>query len=147
LRPEVQPERTSQCPEPPDHLSELAQEEWRRVAPQLHRLGLLTIVDVMVLAAYCSSYARWRSAEEALARMAARDELTAALLIKAPDGSARANPLTRTSRDAAEAMLRYAGEFGMTPVARSRLAAGIGPEPPRGGKFSGLLGDGGPRAG
>jgi hypothetical protein len=36
-------------------------------------------------------------------------------------------------------MLRFAGEFGLTPVARSRLAAGIGGKPPAGGKFDGLL--------
>ena len=100
----------------------------------------------MVLAAYCAAYARWRTAEEAIACMAARDELTGALLIKDKEGQTRAKPLVRVARDAAEAMLRYAGEFGMTPVARSRIAAGIGSEPPRrGGKFDGLLGDGSPR--
>ena len=40
LYPEPQPERPPQCPDAPDHLCELAQDEWRRVAPQLHRLGL-----------------------------------------------------------------------------------------------------------
>jgi P27 family predicted phage terminase small subunit len=88
-------------------------------------------------------------AEEAIARMAARDELTGALLIKDRDGQARTNPLVRVARDAADAMLRFAGEFGMTPVARSRLAAGIGGQPPGGpgSKFHGLLSDGGDRAG
>jgi hypothetical protein len=36
-------------------------------------------------------------------------------------------------------MLKYAGEFGMTPVARSRLAAGVGAQPPALGPFAGLL--------
>ena len=35
-------------------------------------------------------------------------------------------------------MIKFAGEFGLTPVARSRLAAGIGGSPD-GGKFDGLL--------
>jgi phage terminase small subunit len=57
-------------------------------------------------------------------------------LIKTSDGNARRNPLLRI---AAEDMLLYAGEFGLTPVARTRLAAGgYGPLSP--GKFDGLLG-------
>ena len=35
-------------------------------------------------------------------------------------------------------MLRFAGEFGLTPVARSRIAAGVY-APPNPGKFDGLL--------
>lgn len=35
------------------------------------------------------------------------------------------------------AMMRFAGEFGLTPVARSRLAAGVGGQLPGGGKFDG----------
>jgi hypothetical protein len=37
-------------------------------------------------------------------------------------------------------MVRYAAKFGMTPVARSRIAAGVGGQPQGGGKFDGLLG-------
>jgi phage terminase small subunit len=36
-------------------------------------------------------------------------------------------------------MIRFAGEFGLTPVARARLAAGRLGQPPSGGKFDGLL--------
>jgi hypothetical protein len=35
-------------------------------------------------------------------------------------------------------MVRYAGEFGLTPTARGRLAAGVYAQPP--GRFDGLLG-------
>jgi len=42
--------------------------------------------------------------------------------------------------DAAEDMLRFAGEFGLTPVARTRLASGGYAPPPGRGKFDGLLG-------
>jgi hypothetical protein len=36
-------------------------------------------------------------------------------------------------------MLRFAGEFGMTPAARARIAAGVWREPPP-SKFGDLLG-------
>ena len=106
----------------------------------LHRLGLLTCIDVAPLAAYCMAYLRWRTSEELLAKMAATDPVTCALLVKGTDGNPRRNPLVKIAADTADDMLRVAGEFGMTPVPRSRLAAGIYGQPPGGGKFDGLLG-------
>jgi P27 family predicted phage terminase small subunit len=80
-------------------------------------------------------------AAEALARRADRDEQMHGLLIKTTDGNPRRNPLVKIAADAAEDMLRYAGHFGLTPVARTRLAAGgYGPSSP--GKFDGLIGNG-----
>ena len=140
IRPEVEPEREPTCPEPPPFLQGYAADEWWRVAEDLHRLRLLTLVDTMPLAAYAMSYARWRTTEETLARMAESDPVTHALLVRSTDGNPRRNPLVKIAADAADDMVRYAGEFGMTPVARSRLAAGIGGQPPAGrGKFDGLL--------
>ena len=94
--------------------------------------------DVAPLAAYCQAYDRWRTAEEVLAVMRERNEVTLGLMIKAADGNARANPLVRIASGAADDMIRFAGEFGLTPVARSRLAAGLGGQPGP-GKFGDLL--------
>jgi phage terminase small subunit len=60
-------------------------------------------------------------------------------LIKTSSGDAAQNPLIGIARRAAADMVRYAGEFGMSPAARARISAGIGYEPPE-GKFDGLLG-------
>jgi P27 family predicted phage terminase small subunit len=103
----------------------------------------LTVIDIMPFAAFCMSCARWREAEEALARIAANDALTKGLVIRSPDGSQRTNPLVKISADAAASMVRYASEFGMTAAARSRITGGISP-PPGPSKFDGLLG--GPNA-
>jgi phage terminase small subunit len=62
------------------------------------------------------------------------------LMIKGIDGNARRNPLVKVAADAAEDMIRYAGEFALTPIARSRLAAGVGAQPSLPSKFDGLLG-------
>jgi P27 family predicted phage terminase small subunit len=140
LRPEPEPAREAACPEPPSFLDGQACDEWWRVAPELWRLGLLRITDVMPLAAYCASYSRWHAAETVLATMRERDDLTKGLLVKTVEGNARANPLVKIAADAADAMVAAAGQFGLTPVARSRLAAGVGGQPRRAGKFDGLLG-------
>src|SRR2546426_750007 len=53
-------------PKCPTWLAREAKAEWRRVAPELERLRLLTIVDGAALAAHCQNYARWVAAEKAL---------------------------------------------------------------------------------
>jgi phage terminase small subunit len=74
--------------------------------------------------------------------MADCDETTHGLLVKRVDGNARRNPLVKIARDAAEDMLRFAGEFDLTPIAGARLgAACYAPSSPP-SKFDGLIGDG-----
>ena len=41
----------------------------------------------------------------------------------------RRHPLIKVIADAASDMVRYAGEFGLTPVARTRLAQGLQQSP------------------
>jgi P27 family predicted phage terminase small subunit len=125
-------------PECPSFLIGYGCDEWYRVAPELHRLGLLTILDIPALAAYCQAYRVWRTAVEALHEMAKRDPVMHGLVVKAASGGAIQNPLVLTIRQAANDMVRFAGEFGMTPVARARIAAGVYNKPD-GGKFGGLL--------
>lgn len=110
-------------PLPPQHLSDEAKVEWGRVIDELYALGLMTGLDRAALAAYCQAYARWVRAESALAKMAERDELTHALMIKTSNGNAIQNPLVGTANKAMAEMVKYAVEFGMTPSARSRVTA------------------------
>jgi P27 family predicted phage terminase small subunit len=119
----AEPRPAGGLPQPPAELTDDAKTEWRRVARALHQAGLLATLDRAALAAYCQAYARWRAAEKALADMAARDPLTSGLLIKTSNGNAIQNPLVGIANKAAAAMVRYAAEFGMTPSARSRIAA------------------------
>ena len=61
-------------------------------------------------------------------------------MIRSSDGGRKTNPLVRIASQAADNMIAVAGLFGLTPVARSRLAAGIYGQPPGPSKFDGLLG-------
>jgi len=125
-----------ECPAAPSFLEGYACDEWYRVAPELHRLGLLSVVDVMPFAAYCMAFSRWYEAELALKKIAANDPVMSGLMIKR-DNSAIANPLVSIARKSAGDMVRYAAEFGMTALARSRIAGGIAQ--PTHSKFDGLL--------
>ena len=126
-----EPARTEQCLEPPEHLTGYAREAWLRLAPELHRLNLLTVLDVGPFSAYCWAYAHWQEAEEALQRSG---ELT----IKTAEGHPRVNPLVRIASQAMADMQRIGAQFGLSPNARLRLT-GITP-PPQPSKFDGLLG-------
>src|SRR6516162_2442649 len=95
IRPGPEPLVPSSVPEAPAFLSDEAREEWRRIAPELFRLRLLTALDVAALSAYCQSYAHWAEAERALAKMAADDPIGRGLTINGGRGAMVTNPLVR----------------------------------------------------
>lgn len=79
----------------------------------------MTELDRAALAAYAAAYGRWAQAEQAINRMAAKeDELNAALMIKTTSGNAIQNPLVGIANKAKANMVRYAAGFGMTALRR-----------------------------
>ena len=120
---EPKPVRPAEPPDPPSFLTGYAAEEWGRISVEAYRLGLLTNLDLMALSAYCDAYERWRTAKETIAAMAERDPILRGLIVKTQSGGAAPNPLVWIAAGAARDMVRFAGEFGMTPAARSRISA------------------------
>jgi hypothetical protein len=60
------------------------------------------------------------------------------MLLKLPSGYVQQNPWLTIANKQLELMHKYLSEFGLSPVARSRVSlAGAGARP---GKFAGLLG-------
>jgi P27 family predicted phage terminase small subunit len=110
-------------PTPPAFLNDDAKVEWGRVVGTLYKAGLMTEMDRGVLAAYCQAYGRWAQAERALARMADKDEMNRALMVKTTNGNAVQNPLVGIANKAKADMVRYALEFGMSPSSRSKVNA------------------------
>jgi P27 family predicted phage terminase small subunit len=106
------PDAMPRCPE---HLAPVAKTEWRRVGRTLHAMGVLTTIDRAALAAYCQAYARWVEAEEKLKESPA--------LYKTPSGYVQQSPWLVVANKQLELMGRYMTELGMTPAARSRVAA------------------------
>jgi P27 family predicted phage terminase small subunit len=133
----LRPEQHADVPDPPAFITGYAADEWYCVATELHRLGVLTKVDVSALAAYCHSYGMWRDAAELLASL--QNDPARGLIIRSQYGGACENPLISICRKAASDMLRIAAEFGLTPAARSRISGGINGDESAGSKFDGLL--------
>ena len=98
----------------PDHLTTAAQDEWKRIVPQLERLGLLSQLDRAALALYCVAYGRWATAEKDLAVLG--------LVVKTKDGNLIQNPYLWIANRAAKQMHEMLAEFGMTPSSRTRLS-------------------------
>lgn len=102
-------------PDCPPHLSDVAHEEWHRLAQALYDMGVLTIVDRAALAAYCQSYARWVEAEEKMRETPA--------MLRTPSGYVQQSPWMSVANKQLELMGRYMAELGMTPASRSRVKA------------------------
>ncbi|MFH1485105.1 MAG: phage terminase small subunit P27 family [Chloroflexota bacterium] len=102
----------------PSWLRDEAKREWRRVAPELGRLGLLTELDRSLLASYCQTLARWRQCEEILA--------VHGRTYWAASGQLRRRPEIGIAQADQAALRQLAAELGLTPSARGRM--GITPE-------------------
>ena len=110
-------------PKAPLELDDDAKKEWRRVVAELDQLGLLSKLDITVLAAYCVAFARFKQANEALKSVAEKDPAFKGRLIKTKQGNWIQNPLIGIARRAASDMTLFASEFGMTPSSRTRVKA------------------------
>jgi len=97
----------------PAWLDVVAKREWRRIAPILKRLGLLTVIDRTALAGYCQAYARWRQAELLITKI---DEL-----YSKQDKIIKKSHFVREAQKYLEICKSMCVEFGMTPSSRGRM--------------------------
>lgn len=99
--------------DPPDCLDDTAKELWRKAVPVLAEVGLISVVDSAALEMLCTQYAR--------ARQAARLIAEQGHLARGSMGQLTEHPAIRTEREAALTFLRFAEQYALTPVARTRL--------------------------
>ena len=86
----------------------------RRLAPVLHRIGLLTPVDEASFAVYCTATAQFIEATKHLA-----DHGSTRV---SPNGFETASPWVAIQDRAAKTLHRVGCEFGLTPSSRSRIS-------------------------
>ena len=111
----AEPQPPEDVPDCPSHLNAAARDEWDRLVHVLHDMGVVTLIDRAALAAYCQCYGRWVEAEEKLQ--------TTPMLLKTATGYVQQSPWLSIANKQLELMGRYMTELGLTPAARSRVAA------------------------
>jgi P27 family predicted phage terminase small subunit len=114
---EPRPARSPRLPQAPEYLGEVARKEWERVVPDLDECGLLSRVDLNVLAECCAVWGRVVAAETQLAA----EGMT--VQRKARNGRfyTAQNPAFRDVNLMLPQLIKLLCELGMTPASRSRI--------------------------
>lgn len=134
---EREPKPKADMPTMPAWLDREAKAEWRRQAPELYAVGVLTIVDGSVLAAYCEAFSLWKRASVRLQKQARNDDrvIAEAILVTTKSGNVILNPLQGACNVARRDMVRLAAELGLTPSSRANLESGKRDEDALGKKY------------
>jgi len=108
LTADVNPPAVKEPYQVPAWLSKDARVVWIKVAPELAKLNLLTIVDLEPLAIYCQ---------------AVSDVITITKILNkdGPIKGSRKHPAWNARNEAIATVHRYAQEFGFTPGARTKV--------------------------
>ncbi len=128
-----EPSPKIEVPKMPTWLSAKAKAEWRRIAPELRRLGLVAKIDMAALATYCQAVAEVQIATETIDR----EGRVCTWPILDKDGNKigerlKAHPAVQQQRDAMQRVKQFAAEFGLSPSGRTRVVSGDDPDPPGG---------------
>jgi len=110
---EPKPEQAKRVPSPPKDLGAIAKAEWWRVAPELHRSGILTLLDHGLLRGYCQCYARWKECERIVTEQGMTFHTEKGYVVTRPEVSIGQKYYV-LMRQSAEAL-------GLSPPARARL--------------------------
>lgn len=109
------PKGTLRCP---TWLEAEAKKEWRRLAPSLEAMGVLTSVDITAFSGYCQAYARWKEVEEFISQHGS--------IFQTPSGYVQQVPQVSIAQQNLKIMQSFCSEFGLTPATRSRIIANSG---------------------
>ena len=103
----------------PTWLRKDAKRVWKKIAPRLDAMKVLGEIDRNSLARYCQIFAKWREAEEFLAKHGT------ALPVRNAAGDLvdfKQFPQVNLAMKLSDQLLRLEREFGMTPSARAAMA-------------------------
>lgn len=120
----VPPKFKRSPPEMPEWLTPEARAEWHRVVPGLSVLDILKPEDRAMLAAYCESWASFRTLCELIAEQGQTIEYTS--VSNGPNGRTtrtdhRVNPLLAARDRVGKEMRGYAAQFGLSPSSEMAL--------------------------
>lgn len=110
---------------PPDFLNGVARAEWARVTPELEAIGVLTNLDLAILAAYCTAVAMLHEACQQLEANGPVYEC------ETKDGGVmqRKSPWIEIQNQAVRNIISTSSELGITPASRSKVST-VGKDQP-----------------
>ena len=111
----VPPKGSIKCPE---WLLPEAKREWKRLAPSLEAMGVLTVLDLASFEGYCQAYARWIEAEAFITQHGS--------IFKTPSGYVQQVPQVSIAQQSLKIVQSFCSEFGLTPATRARIIAAGG---------------------
>ena len=103
---------------PPGWLGKQAKKEFRRIVKEMEHIDLLTNVDVDMLACYCDAYEGYQEATRIIQEEGMMVEYTN----KAAETNKVPHPLLAKRRQLFDQMKSIAGELGLSPSSRAKLA-------------------------
>lgn len=121
-RDEPKPPVSPKIPRPPKRLLPDAKDEWKRLAPVLVRLGVLTEVDWDAFAELCQNYAYYIIADR---RIVEKGEAAVMAMQTTPSGYTQQHPYLSLRRQYYEQWHRGLADFGLTPASRARIAVDV----------------------
>ena len=113
-----EPNPPAKIPKPPAWLEVDAKRCWKKILPRLLEMRVLRQIDENALARYCTTWVRWRKANEFLAKNGET------YMLKDADGKPKCLqqfPQVAVANRLAQHLLRLEQEFGMTPASRPNL--------------------------
>lgn len=116
---EPEPTIVEKVPACPLYLGRHAKALWKRLAKEMVRSGVLTVVDVPALEMLCSSYQDYRDAREAVFTSEKGRPQTLRQYLKGRNSQTM--PEYNALKAAYATYKSYAVEFGLTPSSRNRI--------------------------
>lgn len=101
--------------------NEIAQREWKRLAPMLQLCRQVTEADLSALLAVCLEWARYLDATRKVRELG--------MVVKAPSGYPIVNPYLSIATKALAGCNKLWPELGLTPSSRSRVQTAGKPAP------------------
>lgn len=115
---EPEPRKDAAILAAPEWLGPGARGEWDRLAPELYRLGLLTVADFALFAAYCDAFSRWKEMTARIEELEQAGELVTEV---GENGYRQQAPEASMQRRYFEMLMDLSARFGFDPASRADI--------------------------
>ena len=109
-----EPKPEGGAPKCPKWLTKEAKAEWRRIVPELERMGMVTRIDLGVLAAYCQAFGEMEIAARTIEKEGRTRETSTGFLA--------VHPAVTAQRQSWQAVRQLSERLGLDPSSRVRLS-------------------------